>query len=283
MGERNDKECGQCYAFASEDSALRAMDYTNIHDVKAGEAIYIDMERNVHRRLLEENHQASCMFEWVYFARPESEIDKRGVYAVRLELGRHLAKKLKGQDIDLVIPVPDTSRTAAIALAETLGVPYREGLIKNRYIGRTFIMSSQRARENAVKLKLQPVLSEISGKNLVVVDDSIVRGTTARKIIQLLRNCGAKTIYFVSSCPPISYPCYYGIDFPDPSELAARAGRTIEDLRKEIGADHLIYQDLRALKKVLGPDICRACLDSEYPTTIFEAGQFEGQRRRDRE
>ena len=203
------------------------------------------------------------------------------VYKARLSLGKKLAQKLKGVKADLVIPVPDTSRTAALSLAEELGIPYREGLIKNRYIGRTFIMSSMKERENAVRLKLNVVYSEIEGKDIILVDDSIVRGTTSKKIIKLLKNTGARKIYFVSTCPPIKYPCYYGIDFPTSEELVAFR-KDENAIRKAIGANRLYYQDIKNLCCVLGNNICKACLDGNYPTDIKEANVFETERKKDR-
>jgi len=217
------------------------------------------------------------MFEWVYFARPESVISGLSVYKARLSLGKELAKKLKGIKADLIIPVPDTSRTAAIRLSDELGIPYREGLIKNRYIGRTFIMSSMKERENAVRLKLNVVYSEIAGKDIILVDDSIVRGTTSKNIIKLLKNSGAKKVYFVSTCPPLKYPCFYGIDFPSSAELIAFQ-KSSNEIKNAIGADRLFYQDMKSLHRVLGNDICKACLDGRYPTDIKEAKVFEKER-----
>jgi len=221
------------------------------------------------------------MFEWVYLARPESVINGVSVYKARLSLGKELAKKLRGIKADLIIPVPDTSRTAALSLSEELGIPYREGLIKNRYIGRTFIMSSAQERENAVRLKLNVVYSEISGKDIIVVDDSIVRGTTSKNIIRLLKSSGAGNVYFVATCPPLKYPCYYGIDFPSSSELIAFR-KSEDEIKKEIRADLLFYQDLKSLFAVLGKNICKACLDGNYPTDIRDAKVFEKERLRDR-
>lgn len=265
------------YAFSSEDVAMRSQDYKVVRDLEPGEVVFIDMDMNVHSSILEKNVPAPCMFEWVYFSRAESVLNKTSVYKVRLGLGKALAKQLKGIKADLVAPVPDTSRTAAISLAEELKLPYREVLIKNRYVGRTFILQSQKERENAVKLKLNVVYSEIEGKDVIIVDDSIVRGTTSKKIIELLREAGARKIYFVSTCPPLKHPCYYGIDFPLQSELVA-SGQEIEEIRKAIGADALFYMDIKNLKKVLGIPVCTACLNGDYPTPLFEAHIFEQQR-----
>ncbi len=265
------------YSFSSEDVAMQSLDYRVIRDLEPGEVVFIDMDMNIHSTILERNVPAPCMFEWVYFARAESVINEKSVYNVRLGLGKALAKLLKGVKADLVAPVPDTSRTAAISLAEELNLPYREVLIKNRYIARTFILDSQRERENAVKLKMNVVYSEIQGKDIIVVDDSIVRGTTSKKIIDLLRGAGARKIYFVSTCPPIKNACYYGIDFPLQDELIA-SNQEIEEIRKSIGADALYYLDVKNLKKVLGIPICTACLTGEYPTPLFGAHTFEQQR-----
>lgn len=269
------------YAFASEDVALSSIGFKVIRDVRAGEMIFVDRDMNVHEKVLDFNVPAPCMFEWVYFARAESVIDDVGVYTARLRLGKELAKLLKQHPVDVVAPVPDTSRTAAIALAEELDVPYREVLIKNRYIGRTFIMSSQTERENAVTMKLNLVRSEIEGKNIAIVDDSIVRGTTSRQIVHMLREAGARKVYFVSTCPPIKHACYYGIDFPDNNELIA-SNKSIKQIKQELQADELIYLDLKSLKKMTNSAMCTACLNGTYPTPLFAADEFTAQRKKDR-
>lgn len=271
-------------AFASESIALTMQGYNNVTDLKPGEAVFADCGGNVKRKVIEADKPAPCVFEWVYFATVESVIDRKPVYEVRKNLGEQLAYKIKKKwpelEIDLVMPVPDTSRPAANALARVLGVPYEEGLIKNRYIGRTFIMPVQKMRDDAVKLKLKPVESVIKGKNVMVVDDSIVRGTTSRRIVQLLRNSGAKKVYFVSTFPPIISPCYYGIDFQRPEELIA-SGRTIDEVEKEIGADKLIYMDVEGLEKALGTkELCTACLTEKYPTTTKHARELSELRKK---
>ncbi len=275
------------YMVASESIALQVAGFELMRDVAPGELIFIEKDtaqlQSVNL-LKEKTSPKPCMFEWVYFASAESELEKTPVYGVRLELGRALAKtlgpKLKEWQVDLVAPVPDTSRTAASALAEELHLPYREVLIKNRYIKRTFILASQTLRSRSVDLKLNPVLSEIRGKNVLLVDDSIVRGTTSKRIVELVRRAGARKVYFLSTCPPIRYPCYYGIDFPDVKELVA-AGRSEEDVSDILGADGVVYLDAAALKQSIlkasngeVSSICMACIDERYPTPIGEGVRF---------
>ncbi len=270
MGEKklNGKKS---YAFSSESIALSIQGYEEIHDLKPGEAVYVDKDHKVHAKVIQSEKPAPCVFEYVYFSTVESVYEGRPIYDVRKRLGEELAAKVKKRwpdmKIDVVIPVPDTSRTAANSLAQALGVPYEEGLIKNRYIGRTFIMPVQKLRENAMKLKLKPIESVIKGKNIMVVDDSIVRGTTSKRIVELLRESGAKKVYFLSTFPPIRNPCYYGIDFQNKEELIAH-GKTIEQVEKDIGADRLIYMDVEGLEKAVGTtNMCTACVTGNYPTT----------------
>lgn len=269
---------GLSHMFASESVALNFNGYENIRNLEPGEVVFIDLKGNVHTRVIGKTEKRHCMFEWVYFASAESEIDKVPVYRARMNLGRSLARlvkqtlKDKGLEADLVTPVPDTSRTAAIALSEELGLPYRECLIKNRYVKRTFILASEDKRQKAINLKLSPVKSEIEGKRIILVDDSIVRGTTSRKIIELVRKAGAKKVYFVSTCPPIQHPCYYGIDFPNANELIAH-NKTVSEIEKELGADALIYLDQKGLKESLETaNPCMACLNGQYPTEVTESG-----------
>ncbi len=271
MGEKQ-ANGRKSYAFASESTALTIQGYNSIQDLKPGEAIFVDSEGTVHRRTIKADTPAPCVFEWVYFSTVESVIEGKSVYEARKKLGEQLAEKIKRKwpdlEVDLVMPVPDTSRPAANSLAMALGVPYEEGLIKNRYIGRTFIMPVQKMRDDAVKLKLKPVDATIKGKKVMVVDDSIVRGTTSRRIVKLLRNSGAKKVYFVSTFPPIISPCFYGIDFQHAEELIA-AGKTIDEVEKEIGADKLIYMDAEGLEKAIGLNgLCTACVTEKYPTTV---------------
>ena len=239
------------YMFASESAALHAFGFEIVRDVAPGEAIYIDRDGTFYaEQCARAAHYNGCIFEYVYFARPDSVIDGVFVHKARMRMGRHLAHKVARQwpdhDIDVVIPVPDTSRTAALEFAVQLGVRYREGFIKNRYIGRTFIMPWQTERQKSVRQKLNPLEPEFKGKNVLIVDDSIVRGTTSRQIVQMARAAGANKVYFMSASPPVRYPNIYGIDMPVAGELIANQ-RTVEDVRRMIGADRLIYQDLPAL------------------------------------
>jgi len=230
------------YMVASETVPLHFMGYEFDRSVQPGELIYINRDLELTSSVYQGKNvePRPCMFEWVYFSSAESEIENTPVYGARLELGHQLADRIAVEmkagrlQADLVAPVPDTSRTAASGLAERLGLPYREVLIKNRYIKRTFILNSQKNREEAVDLKLNPVVSEIKGKTVILVDDSIVRGTTSRKIIQLVRRAGAKKVYFVSTCPPIRFPCYYGFDFPEQNELIAAGGRMVPALKRKL-------------------------------------------------
>jgi amidophosphoribosyltransferase len=239
------------YMLASESVALDSQGYTLVRDVAPGEAVYIDVRGNLHTRLCAEPAPYTpCIFEHVYFARPDSLMDGISVYKARLRMGEKLADKLRRlrpeHDIDVVIPIPDTSRTSALELANRLGVKYREGFVKNRYIGRTFIMPGQSERRKSVRQKLNAIELEFRGKNVLLVDDSIVRGTTCRQIIQMAREAGARNVYFASAAPPVRYPNVYGIDMPAASELIAH-DRSIEEIQTLIGADWLLYQDLEDL------------------------------------
>jgi amidophosphoribosyltransferase len=272
------------YAFASESIALTIQGYNNLADLKPGEAVFADNKGNIHKQILEAGNPAPCVFEWVYFSTVESVMEGKPIYEIRKKLGKALAEKIKRKwpdmKIDLVMPVPDTSRPAANALANELGVPYEEGLIKNRYVGRTFIMPVQKLRENAVKLKLKPIESTIKGKNVMIVDDSIVRGTTSRRIVQLVRESGAEKVYFVSTFPPIISPCYYGIDFQHKEELIAN-GKSIDEIEKEIGADRLIYMDIEGLETAMGTkELCTACVSENYPTSVKHANELSELRKR---
>ena len=267
------------YAFASESVALTVLGYESIEDVAPGEAIFVDTQLNVHRRTITQRQAAHCSFEWVYFSTAESVIEGKSVYDVRAKLGIALAKKIKklmpDLDADVVIPVPDTSRTAANALARELNLPYEEGLIKNRYVFRTFIMPQQKKRDDSVRLKMKPVEYVLRGKNVIVVDDSIVRGTTSNKIAKLLKDSGAKKVYFVSTFPPIRHPCVYGIDFQDPKELIA-ADRTIPEIESQLNVDRLIYLDEESLTEAIGrTDLCMACVTGEYPTSIKDSEELK--------
>jgi amidophosphoribosyltransferase len=248
---RRETPQGMDYMIASESVALDALGFELISDIRPGEAVYAALDGKLHvRQCAEHPVYSPCIFEHVYLARPDSVIDQVYVYKARLRMGTKLAEKIlrdwPDHDIDVVIPIPDTSRTAAVELASQLGVKYREGFIKNRYIGRTFIMPGQSQRKKSVRQKLNPIDLEFQGKNVMLVDDSIVRGTTSQEIIQMARDAGANKVYFASAAPPVRYPNVYGIDMPTASELIAH-GRTEEQVGKLIGADRLIYQDLEDL------------------------------------
>jgi amidophosphoribosyltransferase len=248
---KRDTGQGVEYMIASESVALQASGFELISDLKPGEAIYIDADNNMHLKQCSENPALNpCIFELVYLARPDSIIDDIYVYKARLRMGVKLSEKIlremPNHDIDVVIPIPDTSRPAAIELAYHLGVKYREGFIKNRYIGRTFIMPGQKLREQSVRRKLNAIDIEFKGKTVLLVDDSIVRGTTSRQIIQMARDAGAKKVYIASAAPAVRYPNVYGIDMPAVEELVAH-NRNDEEIAERIGADWLIYQDLEDL------------------------------------
>lgn len=244
-------EMGMEYMLASESVAIDALDYKVMRDVLPGEAIYIDAAGQLHSQQCAENPQYfPCIFEYVYLARPDSVIDGVSVYETRLRMGEQLAEKIRQQwahlRIDVVIPIPDTSRPSALQLANALGLSYREGFIKNRYIGRTFIMPGQAMRKKSVRQKLNAIGIEFKDKNVLLVDDSIVRGTTSREIVQMARDAGASQVFFASAAPPVRFPNVYGIDMPTRQELLA-TGRTDEEIAREIGADALVYQDIDAL------------------------------------
>ena len=261
---------------ASESVALAALGFELDRDVLPGEAIFIDKSGEIHRRgQAEAQTYSPCIFEFVYFARPDSIIDKLSVYKARLRMGEKLAEKIlrlrPDHDIDVVIPVPDTSRTAAVQVAHELGVKYREGFIKNRYIGRTFIMPEQAERRASVRRKLNAIDLEFRGKNVLLVDDSIVRGTTSQQIVEMAREAGASNVYFASAAPPVRYPNVYGIDMPAANELVAN-GRTVEEVQSFIGADWLIYQDLQDLERAVDHEDAQisyfdtSCFSGEYVT-----------------
>jgi amidophosphoribosyltransferase len=283
LGRRKTSK-GVEHIIASEDVALDVLGFELVRDVAPGETVVITLDGELHTHLSEVKAEHSpCIFEFVYFARPDSMMDDISVYKARLRMGQALARKILRErpdhDIDVVIPVPDTSRTAALPLAYDLDVKYREGFIKNRYIGRTFIMPGQQARKKSVRQKLNAIDLEFRRKNVLIVDDSIVRGTTSKKIIQMAREAGARKVYFASASPPVRYPNIYGIDMPAPSELIA-AGRTEEEIRQELGADWLIYQDLDDLIDACregNPSIHRfdtSCFSGEYVTGV-EPGYLE--------
>ncbi|GGI54492.1 amidophosphoribosyltransferase [Oxalicibacterium solurbis] len=272
----NETDAGTEYLIASESVALEGLGFRFLRDVLPGEAIFIDIDGKLYNQQCAENPSLNpCAFEYVYFARPDSVIDGASVYATRLKMGEYLAEKIRREiplgDIDVVMPIPDSSRPAAMELAHRLGIEYREGLIKNRYIGRTFIMPGQNTRRKSVRQKLNTIGSEFKGKNVLLVDDSIVRGTTSREIVQMARDAGAKKVLFASAAPPVKFPNVYGIDMPTRDELIAH-GRTEEEVCREITADALIYQDLDALKRAISDvnpalkSLEASCFDGVYVT-----------------
>lgn len=243
---------GTDYMIASESTALVTQGYKIERDIEPGEAIYITHDGQVHTKQCAANPTYNtCLFEYVYFSRPDSVIDNVFVHKARMRMGHKLAEKIqnewKDHDIDVIIPIPDTSRTSALEMAMTLGVSFREGFIKNRYIGRTFIMPGQKQRKKSVRQKLNPIDLEFKGKNVMLVDDSIVRGTTSKEIVQMVRDSGAKKVYFASASPPVRFPNIYGIDMPAANELIAH-NRSEDEIGEYIGVDRVIYQELQDLK-----------------------------------
>jgi amidophosphoribosyltransferase len=272
LGERNSGG-GAEYMVASESVALDVLQFDRLRDVKPGETVYIENGGKLHSFEHEgEIRHTPCVFEYVYFARPDSILDDISVYKARLRMGEELAGKIvrdfPDHDIDVVIPIPDTSRTAALQVAYHLGVKYREGFIKNRYIGRTFIMPGQAERAKSVRRKLNAIDLEFRGKNVLLVDDSIVRGTTSKQIIRMAREAGAAKVYFASAAPPVQFPNVYGIDMPAAAELIAN-GRDVKDVQKLIGADRLIYQDLHGL--------IRSVRHDNSAISEFDASCFSGE------
>ncbi len=244
------------YMVASESVALEGTGHDFLRDVAPGEAVFISLDGQLQARQCAERPQLNpCIFEYVYLARPDSTIDGISVYQARLNMGETLATRVVStvppNEIDVVIPIPESSRPSATQLAHLLGKPYREGFVKNRYVGRTFIMPGQAVRKKSVRQKLNVIASEFKGRNVLLVDDSIVRGTTSREIVQMAREAGANKVYMASAAPPVIYPNVYGIDMPTKGELVAH-GRTVEEIRQIIGCDALIYQDVGAMKKAVG-------------------------------
>jgi amidophosphoribosyltransferase len=261
---------------ASESVALEGTTFQFERDVLPGEAVFIDLQGQVHAQQCAEAPVLNpCIFEYVYLARPDSVMDGISVYQARLNLGQTLAKRVISNvppsEIDVVIPIPESSRPSAAQLAQLLGLPYREGFVKNRYVGRTFIMPGQGVRKKSVRQKLNVIASEFKGRNVLLVDDSIVRGTTSKEIVQMARDAGARKVYLASAAPPVRYPNVYGIDMPTSSELVAH-DRTVEQIRDLIGCDALIYQDVDGMKKAIGalnPNISgfdASCFDGVYVT-----------------
>ncbi|GAB6141780.1 amidophosphoribosyltransferase [Methylosoma difficile] len=284
FGQRDSEE-GPEFMIASESVALDVLGFKLIRDIAPGEAIFIEESGALHSQQCAETiDHCPCIFEYVYFARPDSIIDNISVYKARIRMGKKLAEKVLREwpdyDIDVVIPIPDTSRTAALEMANILGVKFREGFMKNRYIGRTFIMPGQKMREKSVRQKLNAIGLEFEGKNVLLVDDSVVRGTTSEQIIQMARDAGAKKVYFASAAPPVRYPNVYGIDMPAAHELIAH-NRTEDEVCTAIGADRLIYQDLDDLIAAVGkgnPEITHfdtSCFSREYITGDIDVNYLE--------
>ena len=277
---------------ASESVAIEGTGHQVLRDVAPGEAVFVDLEGGMHARQCAASPRLyPCMFEFVYLARPDSVMDGISVYQARLNLGETLAQRLIStmppSEIDVVIPIPESSRPSAMQLAQKIGKPYREGFVKNRYVGRTFIMPGQAVRKKSVRQKLNAIGVEFKGRNVLLVDDSIVRGTTSKEIVQMAREAGARRVYMASAAPPVRFPNVYGIDMPTKEELIAH-GRTIEEVRAFIGADALIYQDVAAMKRVVGalnPKLDgfeASCFDGHYITGDVSAEDFatmESQRR----
>ena len=282
VGESAD---GSEVMIASESVALEGTGHKLTRDVAPGEAIFVDLDGRIHARQCAEQPTLNpCMFEFVYLARPDSVMDGISVYQARLNLGETLAQRLIStmppNEIDVVIPIPESSRPSAMQLAQRIGKPYREGFVKNRYVGRTFIMPGQGMRKKSVRQKLNAIATEFKGRNVLLVDDSIVRGTTSQEIVQMAREAGARKVYLASAAPPVRFPNVYGIDMPTREELIAH-GRSIEEIRQFIGADALIYQDVAAMKKVVGalnPAIRgfeASCFDGHYVTGDISQAEFD--------
>ena len=269
---------------ASESVALEGTSHKLERNVLPGEAVFIDLQGQLHAQQCAENPVLNpCIFEYVYLARPDSVMDGISVYQARLNLGETLAQRVIStvppNEIDVVIPIPESSRPSAAQLAQLLGLPYREGFVKNRYVGRTFIMPGQSVRKKSVRQKLNVIASEFKGRNVLLVDDSIVRGTTSREIVQMARDAGARKVYMASAAPPVRYPNVYGIDMPTPDELVAH-NRSVEEIRQLIGCDALIYQDVDGMKKAIGslnPHITgfdASCFDGVYVTGDITAADI---------
>ncbi len=272
IGERTENS-GKSYCTASESVVLDLLDYHRMTNVAAGEAVFIDMAGTMTRRQLVTKPHRPCLFEYVYFARPDSFLDKISVHKTRLRAGQKLAEAWRKTGIvpDVIIPIPESATTAAMAMARELGVKYREGFVKNRYIGRTFIMANDKVRKTSIRAKLNPIQIEFKDNDVLLVDDSIVRGNTSRQIVQLARMSGARKVYFASYSPHLRYPCVYGIDMSTRREFIAK-NRSDEEIAKLIGADFVFYQTLDDLEEATregNPEVtgfCNACFSGNYPT-----------------
>ena len=285
IGEADLPGGGREVMVASESVALEGTGHRLLRDVAPGEAVFVDLAGQMHTQQCAQSPSLHpCMFEFVYLARPDSVMDGISVYQARLNLGESLAQRVINQmppsDIDVVIPIPESSRPSAMQLAQKIGKPYREGFVKNRYVGRTFIMPGQSVRRQSVRQKLNAIVQEFKGRNVLLVDDSIVRGTTSKEIVQMAREAGARRVYMASAAPPVRYPNVYGIDMPTHDELIAH-NRSVEQIRVYMGADALIYQDVDAMKRVvhqLNPQVTgfeASCFDGEYVTADVSVADFE--------
>lgn len=265
---------GDGWVIASESCALDTVGAELVRDVEPGEMVVIDEDGLHSYRFVEEKRHALCIFEYIYFARPDSVMDQQSVYAARFEMGRQLARE-SGFKADIVISVPDSGTTAALGFSREAGIPFAEGLIKNRYIGRTFIQPEQKKRDLSVRIKLNAVRSVVEGKSVIMVDDSIVRGTTSGKIVRMLKEAGAKEVHMCISSPPIAYPCYYGIDTAVRKDLIA-ATKNVEEIRDYIGADSLHYLSIdglcQSVQRVACDQMCYACFNGKYPAGIPTEG-----------
>ena len=282
FGERTTEE-GRWIAVASESVVLDVSGYQRVGDLQPGEAMFIDVDRQLHRKKLTTNPHRPCIFEYIYFARPDSMIDQISVYKTRIRFGEALGDQWVQSDAprpDVVIPIPDSSRDAAMAMAARIGVPYREGLVKNRYIGRTFIMPSQASRQSSVRRKLNTIPLEFEGKDVLLVDDSIVRGNTARRIVRMAREAGAKRVFIAVSSPPLGSPCPYGIDMATKTEFIA-TGNDNSEIAAQLEVDYLVYLDrdsMNVAARVGNPAVekfCNACFNGEYPTGDISADVLE--------
>ncbi len=273
IGRKRRPDGGWAHAVVSESVVLDTIGYEHLETGPPGQVLFVDLEGNVTRHQVAPAKHHPCVFEFVYFSRPDSMIDGASVYGARSNMGERLARTFaeRGLEIDVVVPVPDSGRTAALAMAQTLGVPYREALVKNRYVGRTFIMPDEGQRRRSVRSKLNTIDEEFRGKRVLLVDDSIVRGNTSRQIVQMARQAGAVKVYFASTSPPLVHPCVYGIDMSTRREFVAR-DRTLAEIAQQLGADAVVYQELDDLIEAVRdeqPEIrqmCHACFSGDYPT-----------------
>ncbi len=269
------------HAFASETEALSFLNFQNIEVIEPGEVVFIDHNHKVYRQHLIKSDHFHCSFEFVYFAKMNTTMEEQEIYRIRSQLGIALAKKFQEKELtaDVVVPIPDTARPAAISLARKLNIPYEEGFIRKPYVGRTFLSSTQGGREKAALNKLEAIPYVLQNKNVILVDDSIIRGTVSKKAIGLVKRAGAKKIYFASTFPPVKHPCFYGIDFSHKEQLIA-SEKTCEEIAKAIDADEVIYNDIEDLKRSIGiNDLCLACLNGKYPSETSDVERFQALRR----